>query len=238
MAIEKGTLGSRPVNTHVARFRIENRSGSVRVRAEPGTGVEVNGGEIEPQDDGSVLVRGAKGGSKSLDVVVPEGADIVIGTASGSVDVSGDVGIARVACKSGSIRIERANDVDARTHSGSVTIGDCEGECRAVVVSGSVQIDSAGSASVAAVSGSVRLGEVDAAEVKTVSGKIVVGANATGHVRVKSVSGTVEVSVPDERAPATRLKSMSGSIRCDCPQGDDGQIEVKTVSGTIRVICR
>ena len=62
--------------------------------------------------------------------------------------------------------------------------------------------------------------------------------SATGLLKIRSISGTVEIAVPVGRTPAARLKSISGSIHNDCDEGTDGEIDVKTVSGTIRIECR
>ncbi len=128
--------------------------------------------------------------------------------------------------------------IDARTGSGSVTVGACAGQCRVVVTSGSVRVGKSGSASVAGVSGSIGVGEIDAADVKNVSGRIEVGASGEGRISIRSVSGTVEVSVPETCAPATHLKSISGRVRRECAEGTDGEIDVKTVSGTIRIVTK
>lgn len=216
------------------RVRIETRSGNVRLEAVEGAALEVHGGEVREERDGTTLV---KGGSRKLEVVVPSGADVTIGTHSGSVELHGWFGSARIATKSGSIEVDRAHAVDARTASGSVRVERCDGECRVVVVSGSVKIGRAGRASLACVSGSIEAGHVDDAEVKNVSGTTELGANATGRITVRSVSGKVKINVPSDRSPATSLKSVSGKIRCECDQGHDGEVDVKTVSGTIQVAC-
>jgi DUF4097 and DUF4098 domain-containing protein YvlB len=222
------------VTDDVMRVRIETRSGNIRLEAVEGAEVSVVGGEIREERDGTTLI---KGGSKRLEVVVPSGADVTIGTHSGSVELRGWVGSARISTKSGSIEVDRAHALDARTASGSVRVERCDGECRVVVVSGSVKIGRAGRASLSCVSGTIQADQVDDAEVKNVSGTTELGANATGRVTVRSVSGKVKISVPSDRCPATRLRSVSGKIRCDCDQGHDGEVDVKTVSGTIQVAC-
>ena len=216
------------------RVRIETRSGNVRLEAVEGATLEVHGGEVREESDGTTLVRG---GSKRLDVRVPSGADVTIGTHSGSVELHGWLGSARIATKSGSIEVDRAHAVDARTASGSVRVERCDGDCRVVVVSGSVKIGRAGRASLSCVSGTIQADRLDDAEVKNVSGTTELGANATGRITVRSVSGKVKISVPSDRSPATHLRSVSGKIRCECDQGDDGEVDVKTVSGTIQVAC-
>jgi DUF4097 and DUF4098 domain-containing protein YvlB len=217
----------------VARLRIVSKSGNVHVVAAPGAELTVDGGSFAAESDGTVLVTG---GSRTLQVRCPTGSDVTIGTMSGKVTIEGEAGATRVASKSGSIEIEHAREIDARTASGRVTIGECEGACRVVVTSGTVRVGKAGSASVAGVSGSIKVRATDAADVKNVSGVIEVGASGTGRVAIRTVSGKVEVSVPETCAPATHLKSISGRIRRDCASGNDGEIDVKTVSGSIRVV--
>lgn len=219
----------------MARLHISTKSGRVRVVAEPGVAVSVEGADLEREADGTMRVRGK---SRTLDIRVPEGTDLVIGTASGSVDLHGVVGAVKVSCASGSIEIEHASAVDARTASGSVKIAHCDGDCRVVVASGSVRVGEAGRALIAAVSGSIRADDVGQGELKSVSGTVEVGARGHGPVGVKTVSGTVKISVPRETAPSLRLRSVSGRIRRDVDEGRDYEVSVGTVSGTIEVTCR
>jgi DUF4097 and DUF4098 domain-containing protein YvlB len=223
----------------MARLKIHSRSGHVRVTAEVGATLDVQGGNVEVHDDGTTEVRAAKGGSKALEVRVPAGTDVVIGTASGSIELEGPLGEVWVSSHSGRIEVEEVRQLDARTKSGSVKVHSCEGECRVWVASGSIRIGRAGKASLAGVSGSIHGDEVDAADVKTVSGTVELGSSGgPGRIAVHSVSGTVKVTVPRTMAPATRLKSISGTVQCDAPRGHDGEISIKTVSGTIQVTCR
>lgn len=217
------------------RVHVESKSGSILVLAVLDDGVEADGGSIETLPDGEILVRA---GSRQLEVRCARGADVVVGSKSGSVDVRGEPAAVRVTCGSGSIDVEHAASLDARTASGSVTVGECEGDCRVVVASGSVRIGSATNVSVAGVSGSVHADDVRGADVKTVSGTISIGVREPGRVVVRSVSGTVDVVLPAGCAPEARLRSVSGSVRSECERGADGEVDVKTVSGTIRLRCR
>ncbi len=219
----------------MARLHISSKSGRVRVRAEAAADFTVDGAELRVDADGTAHVKGK---SKTIDIRCSPGTDLVIGTASGSVEVVGQVGAVKVSCASGSIEIEHADEVDARTASGSVKVGMCEGECRVVCASGSVRVGGAGRAAISAVSGSISADDVGSAELKSVSGTIEVGANGEGRIGVKTVSGTVRVTVPRSTAPTLNLKSMSGRIRRDVTEGRDYEISVGTVSGTIEVTCR
>jgi DUF4097 and DUF4098 domain-containing protein YvlB len=219
-----------------ARLRITRRSGKVRVVAAPGSELQVDGGTFVENDDGTIDVKAA--GSSVLEVHCPTGSDLTISTASGAVDVEGDAGSVKVTTTSGNLSIERAAAVDARGASGKVKVGVCTGDCHVVFVSSNVRIGEAAKATVATVSGHIEVGSADEAEVKTVSGNISVGGNAGGRVAARSISGSVEVSVPEGSKPATRLKAVSGHVRCECEQGHDGEVRAATVSGAISVTCR
>jgi len=219
-----------------ARLRITRRSGKVRVVAEPGSALAVDGGTFVENDDGTVDVRA--GGSAVLEVHCPTGSDLTISTASGAIDVEGDAGSVKVTTKSGNLSIERATAVDARGASGRVKVGVCTGKCHVVFVSSNVHIDEAAQAVVATVSGNIELGSVGDAEVKTVSGKISIGANRGGRLAARSISGSVKISLPSGSRPATRLKAVSGHVRNECESGDDGEVRAATVSGAISVTCR
>jgi DUF4097 and DUF4098 domain-containing protein YvlB len=101
-----------------------------------------------------------------------------------------------------------------------------------------VKIGEAGRAVIATVSGNIDVAETDDAEVKSVSGNISLGARGGGTMAARSISGSVEVSVPDGSRPATRLKALSGSVHCEPPPGHDGEVKIKSVSGSISVTCR
>ena len=230
------SVGFATMSETTARLRITRRSGKVRVVAAPGTELVVDGGTFVENDDGTIDVKAE--GSSVLEVHCPIGSDLTISTASGAVHVEGDAGSVKVTTKSGNLSIERASAVDARGASGKVKVGVCTGDCKVVFVSSNVKIGEAGKATVATVSGNIDVGATDEAEVKTVSGNISVGGNAGGRVAARSISGSVEVSVPEGARPATRLKAVSGHVRCECQEGHDGEVRAATVSGAISVTCR
>lgn len=218
------------------RLHVATKSGRIRISAEPGAQFAVEGGSLQTEQDGTRRVYVVRG-SGTVDVRCPEGTEVIVGTSSGAIEMRGHIGAARIATKSGGIDVAHCDSVDARTASGRVEIDRCDGECRVTVVSSTVHVGRAGHASVSSVSGTILVDDVDTADVKNVSGTIELGASATGRVAVRSVSGTVNINVPQDRSPATRLRSVSGSVRCECPEGLDGELDVKTVSGTIRVAC-
>jgi DUF4097 and DUF4098 domain-containing protein YvlB len=220
-----------------APVHISTRNGDVRVLTEPGIELSVDGGTFEKHDDGTIYVRRAPSASK-IEVRCAVGTDVTVGTMSGKIELLGSLGAVRVATASGKIRVVDAASIDVRTKSGKISIERCSGDCRIMTKSAGVHVESAGRATVAAISGVVRLDQVGGAEVKTVSGKVLLSlAPDAGKVSVHTVSGKVEVRVPATTRPSTRLRSISGKIECDCPPGDDGEIAVASVSGAIRVSC-
>jgi DUF4097 and DUF4098 domain-containing protein YvlB len=224
------------MNDSLPRLRISRRSGKVRVVADPGAPVSVEGGSVETKEDGTLEIHSRS--SDKLVVTCPTGSDLTISTSSGAIEVIGEVGSVRVTTKSGNLEIEHASAIDARGASGRVAVGVCTGECHVVFVSSNVNIGEAGRAVVATVSGNIEAGAVHDAEVKTVSGNIDLGASGGGRLTARSISGSVKISVPDGDRPATRLKSVSGRVRCECSPGHNGEISAKTVSGGIAVTCR
>jgi DUF4097 and DUF4098 domain-containing protein YvlB len=227
-----------PGNGARLRLSVANRSGRVRIEARSGEGFSARGGDLVAEADGTMRVSGGHGGSSSVEVVCPAGTDVIVGTASGSVELVGPLGDVRVTTASGRITIEQARRVDLRTASGTIEIGECTGECRVVTKSSKVAVGNAGSLDCSAMSGRVVVGDVEDAIVRTMSGRVKLGTRGSGRVEVRTLSGKVDVAVPQERRPATSLRSLSGRVRCDCDRGSDGEISVATTSGAINVTCR
>jgi DUF4097 and DUF4098 domain-containing protein YvlB len=209
------------------------RSAKVSVRATDVVEVSAHGASLTRGPGGLVV----GGGSEPVSVVVPEGTDLVVGVASGKVVCEGRLGAVTVTASSSGIIIAEAASVDARTASGRIEVGHCDGECNTLTKSGIITIDHAGSVDVSAVSGKVRVGAAGRVSVRCVSGKVKVTTGANPDVRVRSVSGEVEVVVPRGARPRTHLRAKVGRIRCECEVGDEGFVDVETVSGRISVVC-
>jgi DUF4097 and DUF4098 domain-containing protein YvlB len=219
-----------------ARLNITTRSGKVKVIAAAGAGLSIDGGAVVSDVDGVVDIRRDRSAGEIV-VHCELGTNATIGTVSGNVSTEGELGDVRVATVSGKVRIPAAQRLDVRTKSGSVDIGTVAGECRLVVTSAKVHIGAAQRAAIAGVSGVVVADHVEGADVKTVSGKVQLSTKGAGHVSVRTISGTVEITVPSDVRPTTRLRSITGKVSCDCERGRDGEIAVATVSGAIRVSC-
>ncbi len=215
-------------------LKITTRSGDVRVVVgEPGE-FSVTGGTVERLADGTLHIRREKP-AHAIEVRCAPGTDVTVGTSSGKVELTGPLGAVRVATVSGRIRVDQGARIDVRTKSGKIDIGTCAGDCRIMTKSSAVHVRRAGRATVAAVSGVVLLEDVGGAEVKTVSGKVLVGASGDDRISVHTVSGKVDVRLPSATRPLARLRSLSGRVNCELVAGDDCEVAVVSVSGAIKV---
>jgi DUF4097 and DUF4098 domain-containing protein YvlB len=215
------------------RVTVVARSAKVSVRAADVDQVSAQGATVTHGPSGVVV----GGGSGSVTVVVPVGTDVVVGTASGKVICEGRLGAVTITARSGHIIVEEAASVDARTASARIDIGRVAGECNTLTKSGVIRIERAGSADVSAISGKVTIGEVGHARVKCVAGAVKLTTGARPDVKVRTISGAVQIVVPRGSTPQTNLRAKVGRIRCDCEVGDDGVVDVETVSGRISVVC-
>ena len=143
-----------PAPASTAVVRITTSSGAVRVTAEADR--TACWSSVAALDVSPFTVDGH---SSAVEVRVPEGTDLVIGTTSGRVTVEGRVGAISVLTTSGRISIDQALSVDARTKSGRVHVAYAEGVCRIVSASGRVEVDRCGAADAASRSGQVVLAD-------------------------------------------------------------------------------
>lgn len=213
--------------------RITSRSGRVRVIGEGRPDVTAEGASIVDHD-GQQEVRCQ---SKKIEVRVPIGSDLVVGTSSGDVELRGNLGHVGVTTASGSITAEQVASIDARTKSGRVEVQTSPGSVRLKTASSSIRVDHAGGeVRVASVSGKVRIKDAQGlAAIRTVSGNIELGLSVAGEALVETVSGTVRITVPAGARPAARLKTVSGKRQVECDAGDDVEITARSVSGDLLV---
>jgi DUF4097 and DUF4098 domain-containing protein YvlB len=203
-----------------ARLRVVTMSGNVRVTGEDRTDIDIEPPErnIEASEDGHVLETRSR--SRNLDIRVPIGLNVSVGTVSGDVTLEGQVGSVKIGTISGKVTIDRASgDADVRSISGSISIGECGGRCRANSKSGWIDLGH--------VAGAIKA--------HTMSGNIGLGTAGADEVDVKTISGKVEVLVDEGRAPRIRFRTISGRTRCDCAQGSDFDIRANTISGSVEV---
>lgn len=202
------------------------------VRAGSGPAVEVDGGKVRVESDGTYRIEG---GSHSIEVTCPEGSDVILGTSSGKVVLQGPLGDVRITGSSGTVHVEAARSLDLRVRSGTVSVGTVAGDCLVVSSSGRIEVEKAGNVDLSGVSGTIVAGSVGGGKVHTTSGRITVGLDRAGDLEVRGTSGTTEIEVARGIAPELRLSTVSGKVKRDLAEGHDCVISVRTVSGTIRL---
>ena len=218
------------------RISVSSRSATVRVTAKEGALLDAGNAKRRDMPDGTIVIESDQGGSKRIDLVVPSGSHLSVGTASGSIELSGSFASARIVTGSGRVEVDDVTDLDVRTASGRVEVRRCDGDCRIVTKSGRVEVGHARSVDISTVSGRVEAGVVDRAAVTTVSATVAVGATAAEpELRIRTVSGKVDVEVAKAVSPDLTLQSVNGRVRCDCDDGTDGAVTVETISGSIQV---
>jgi DUF4097 and DUF4098 domain-containing protein YvlB len=166
-------------------------------------------------------------------VEVPEGAHVAVATASADLEISGPVGEVDFQTASGDASIEDvAADVTAKTASGNITIGRVGGDILASTVSGDLRCSNvAGTASFSATSGNLELGAAGSrVEVKATSGDVRLGELAHG-ARVINVSGNVRVLALGEGA--LKVRSVSGNVEIGVAKGVDLHVDVETTTGSV-----
>jgi DUF4097 and DUF4098 domain-containing protein YvlB len=194
--------------------------------------------------------------SFTIEVTVPERADVKVATSSGSIRIENVRGTVDATASSGSVRLARVEGdrVVVRTSSGSVRADQLSGRDRVDVASssGSIQVDqtSGGTLAFRASSGSVRLGSASGrqVDVRTASGSVNVGTLAgaaslqagSGSVRVDHVSDRIEVNTGSgsvqlglQRGVPVRADAGSGSVLIRVPTSARATIELN--GGTIQV---
>jgi len=183
------------------RFTAERRGNRVVVRT-----------DIRPR------ARMGRVPSYTIEIALPERADVQATTSSGSIRLGNVRGDVNATASSGSVRLGdvAGDEVSVRTSSGSVRAGRLSGKNRLRVSasSGSVSVDAAsgGQVSVTTASGSQRIGAVDAERFEAQAG--------SGSVRVEAL-----------RAEA-RVRAGSGGVRLG---GVGGALDAQAGSGSVRV---
>jgi DUF4097 and DUF4098 domain-containing protein YvlB len=224
---------TRASDVAVSAVRITTTSGGVTVAAEADLRDVVVDGVPVQLDDSTATIESS---STRLDVRVPEGVGLVIGTTSGRVVVRGRVGPVAVVSNSGRVEIDDAETVDVRARSGRVRIGRSRGETRVISRSGRVEIGHCGPADVAATSGRIVLRDAAGpARVHCANGRIEITMAEADDVHAETVSGRISVSLP----PGTRAhRTTRPSDPVAAPAEYDCVVTARSGSGRIDVSTR
>lgn len=133
-----------------------------------------------------------------IHVAVPAGTMVRLGTVRGEGLLAGTTAGASVSTVSGSLLVSRtAGDLRLNTVSGDVTVRDHMGDITSTTVSADVVVSAS----------------ADAVTSSSVSGDVTLDlANQPRTVRVTTVSGSMLLRVPDERAVEVSVQSVSGRV--------------------------
>lgn len=174
--------------------------------------------------------------STRVDLRVPEGMDLLIGTSSGRVRIAGAVGSVAVVTASGNVQIDDAASVDVRTKSGRVVVATSRGEARVLSRSGKVEIDRCGAADVTTTSGRIMLRNVDGiARAHCVSGRVDLSMAGAHDVAAETVSGRISISLPEGTRALIDTPS-AGSV--EVSGGHDCVVTARSGSGKVDVSTR
>ena len=213
-------MGTRFPLPEGARLRVLSVSARIEVEAEDVREIEIEPSDhqVEISDDKHVAETRTR--STNLKIIVPEGTNVSVGGVSGQVSLKGRFGTVKVSTVSGHIEVDEADgDVDIRSISGHLEVGRCSGRCRANTKSGRIEIGWVGKE----------------ARAQTMSGNIEVGTAGRGDIKLRTISGRIEVAVDPGRHPSVRMKTLSGKTENSLPPGSDFHIKARTISGSIRV---
>lgn len=203
---DEGTAG-------VTSVRVSTSGGRIRVQAQDRPDVLVEGATAVVRDGDRLTVDG---GDRQVVVRVPRGTELLLGSVTGRVEVTGRAGRVAVVTTSGGVEVDRAESLDVRTEGGRVRIGRVGGECRVGTGSGRVSIEESGAAEVTTVSGRIDIGEaVGPVRAHCVSGRIEVRLAVAQDVSAETVNGRVTVVVPTGTLSTHQVVARSGGGRVD-----------------------
>ncbi len=213
--------------------RIATTDGRVDVIAEDRSDIDVRGDAEVRRVGVSTTVTGE---NNRLAVRIPLGTDIVIGTTSGRVDVSGSVGSAAITTESGKVTIERATSVDVRSIDGRIDVEHCGQQCCLRSEQGEVAVGSCGSADVATGTGKISLRDVrGVARAHCTNGRVDITMAAANDVTAETVTGRINVSLPRGVRVFRADFAESQSVRQD---DADCVVSTHSVTGRVDVVNR
>ncbi len=212
--------------------RIATTSGRITVTAEARSDVDVSGDATVGRTGDQITVAAT---SAKLDVRVPNGTDIVVGTTSGRIDVSGAVGAVSITTESGRVTVAEAATIDVRSTSGAINVEHCGADCCLRSENGSIAVGSCGAVDAATTSGRIALREVHGtARAHCTTGRVDITLAAAHDVDAETVTGRISVSVP-AGVNATLVNPgdhLASGRHADCT------ISASSVTGRVDVVQR
>jgi DUF4097 and DUF4098 domain-containing protein YvlB len=179
-----------------------------------------------------------------VDVTVPLGTTVTCDAGSSDVAIDGRIGSLGVRVGSGDLRFDEVDgdvtvkaasgDVKGRHVGGDVTVHGASGDVTVTRVDGALVMRTA--------SGDLLVGEADGSvQVNTMSGDLQIRSLGGPSAELRSVSGDIDVGVPQGRGVYLDLSSLNGDVRSDLESGTtpatepDLDLVASTVSGDVRV---
>jgi predicted membrane protein len=165
----------------------------------------------------------------NVHITLPRGSSVEIASASGDIDIEGDVTHVKAITASGDVVVGTdVASLDVKSTSGDVRTGPVRERLECQSASGDVQCSGAASTTI----------------IRTASGDVAVEASIAAVISVRAVSGDVRIAVARGLAVDVKGASVSGemasSIALDA-EGDGASasetvtIDVTTVSGDVHV---
>jgi DUF4097 and DUF4098 domain-containing protein YvlB len=162
---------------------------------------------------------GWSSGSVIWTVIVPQGTEFEIETASGDVSLNGLKSEAEINTASGDVRIKNfEGELDINTASGDVTAENSQGEIDISVASGDVSLDGLkGDIDVSAASGDITIESSEARfDVSCASGDIEAERiKIMDHSEFSDASGDIEIGLAESAKYDLSLSTASGDIQLD-----------------------
>jgi DUF4097 and DUF4098 domain-containing protein YvlB len=219
---------------------VKSKSGNVRISKVAGpANVSTESGNIKIDEVDSLQVK-SQGGDVTLRNI--SGA-VVVETKSGRFEARNIAGDLIVRVESGSVSLDNiAGQIDIALSSSNLKVHNAEGNIHAVTIGGSINLQCVqGNVEASTVNGPITLAGMGAdVSARTTSGeiKLVTAIPDGGRYRLKSLSGSVHMSVASEALGFNAtLSSYSGGIETEFPLMV-GTTPARLVSSSRRLVGR
>jgi hypothetical protein len=214
---------------------------SVQVRREEDARRILSRYAIRSGSNGDIVVINAPGGpvSTNLTIRAPRVASAAIGTADGSVEVTGIDGSLEVNSGAGDLKCDRIRgDCNLTTGGGDIQVGEVAGTLRCSTAGGRVTVKNVRGNAILETAG----GDVEVSE----AGSTVRADTAGGTIRVDSAGGSVSATtgggsiVVGKSGGIVTARNVAGPVQVGAAAGvrcesGTGGIRLNNISGSIRV---
>jgi DUF4097 and DUF4098 domain-containing protein YvlB len=196
--------------------------------------------KTEYPDEGRLMRRRSLNVSVKYSLVIPANASVRIDSVTGDVDLEKIGGAVKVNIVTGGIVVKKADKgVDCETVTGRINVQNITGDAFMETVTGRITASQIrGSIEATVVTGRIELKEVS--EARVVDGNTVTGAviyegkiNSDGRYTLKTHTGRIEMTLPEDSGFDLEANTFSGSIESDFDIKISGKISKKRISGAV-----